>query len=119
MARKGVVFACILLLHEKGENMTISETRNGESITLSVEGRVDATTSAQLQNSILLSFQKVRDLVLDFEQCEYVSSAGLRALLIGQKTAQSKGGQMKLIHVGDTFMSVLKLSGFDSIITIE
>ncbi len=88
-------------------------------ITLSVEGRVDATTSAQLQSSILIAFQKVKNLTLDFAQCEYVSSAGLRALLIGQKTAQSKGGQMKLINVSESFMSVLKLSGFDSIITIE
>ncbi|MBO4497484.1 MAG: STAS domain-containing protein [Lachnospiraceae bacterium] len=99
--------------------MNITETRDGESITLSIEGRVDATTSAQLQNAILVAFQKVRNLVLDFGQCEYVSSAGLRALLIGQKTAQSKGGQMKLINVGESFMAVLKLSGFDSIITIE
>ena len=99
--------------------MNITETRDGEYITLSIEGRVDATTSAQLQNAILVAFQKVRNLVLDFGQCEYVSSAGLRALLIGQKTAQSKGGQMKLINVGVSFMAVLKLSGFDSIITIE
>ncbi|MCR5520631.1 MAG: STAS domain-containing protein [Lachnospiraceae bacterium] len=99
--------------------MTLSETRDGEMITLSVEGRVDATTSAQLQSSILIAFQKVKNLTLDFAQCEYVSSAGLRALLIGQKTAQSKGGQMKLINVSESFMSVLKLSGFDSIITIE
>ena len=99
--------------------MIISEARTGEVITLSIEGRVDATTAAQLQSSILLAFQKVKNVTLDFGQCEYVSSAGLRALLIGQKTAQSKGGQMKLINVGESFMAVLKLSGFDSIITIE
>ncbi len=99
--------------------MNITETRNGETIILGVDGRIDATTSAQLQNSILIAFQKVQNLTLDFEKCEYVSSAGLRALLIGQKTAQSKGGQMKLINVSESFMAVLKVSGFDSIITIE
>ncbi|MCR5431649.1 MAG: STAS domain-containing protein [Lachnospiraceae bacterium] len=99
--------------------MTLSETRNGELITISVEGRVDASTSGGLQSSILLAFQKVKNLTIDFEKCEYVSSAGLRALLIGQKTAQSKGGEMKLINVSEAILSVLKLSGFDSIITIE
>ena len=99
--------------------MTITETRDGETIILAVEGRIDVTSSTQLQNGILVAFQKVRNLTLDFAKCEYVSSAGLRALLIGQKTAQSKGGQMKLINVSESFMAVLKLSGFDSIVTIE
>lgn len=99
--------------------MTINESREGESITLCIEGRVDASTSPELQNKILLSFQKVKNLILDFEKCEYVSSAGLRALLIGQKTAQSKGGSMKLVKVPDVLMSVLQVSGFISILNIE
>jgi len=99
--------------------MTLSESREGECITLAIEGRVDATSSSQLQSGILISFQKVRNLILNFEKCEYVSSAGLRALLIGQKTAQSKGGKMKLINVSDSLKSILKVSGFDNFITVE
>lgn len=99
--------------------MTITENLNGDIITLYIEGRVDASTSPELQNKILISFQKVKNLVLDFEKCEYLSSAGLRALLIGQKTAQSKGGSMKLVKVPAVLMSVLELSGFSNILKIE
>lgn len=99
--------------------MTISEARDGEFMTLFIDGRVDTTTSPELQNRILLVFQKVGNLVLDFSKCEYVSSAGLRALLIGQKTAKSKGGSMKLVNVPEALMQILKVTGFDKILTIE
>ena len=64
-------------------------------------------------------FQKGNKLVLDFSQVAYVSSAGLRALLIGQKTANSKGGSMTLIHVPDAVNQVFQMSGFSGILTIE
>lgn len=99
--------------------MEITEVRENEVITICVEGRVDTNTSPQLQDAILKGFQKVNQIVLDFEQCSYVSSAGLRALLIGQKTANSKKGTMKLIHVPDILMSVLEMSGFINILVIE
>ena len=99
--------------------MTITETRENDVIVISIEGRVDTNTSPQLQDAILKSFQKVNQVVLDFQNCTYVSSAGLRALLIGQKTANSKRGTMKLIHVPAILMSVLEVSGFINILTIE
>jgi len=99
--------------------MQITEVRDNDVITISIEGRVDTNTSPQLQDAILKSFQKVNQLVLDFKDCAYVSSAGLRALLIGQKTANSKKGTMKLINVPDILMQVLKVSGFINILTIE
>lgn len=99
--------------------MQITETRENEVITIGIEGRVDTNTSPQMQDAILVAFQKVNQVVLDFSQCTYVSSAGLRALLIGQKTASSKKGTMKLVNVPEILMNVLKMSGFANILTIE
>ena len=99
--------------------MNISETRSGDVIQIQIDGRVDTTTSPQLQNAILQAFQKGNKLVLDFSGVEYVSSAGLRALLIGQKTANSKGGSMTLLHVADAVLQVFKMSGFSGILHIE
>ena len=99
--------------------MKLTEKRNNEEIIIEVEGRVDTNTSPQLQGMILKAFQKMNHLILDFQECEYVSSAGLRALLIGQKTANSKKGSMKLIHVPDVLMDVLEVTGFIKILTVE
>lgn len=86
---------------------------------LMVDGRVDTNTSPQLQQAILNAFQKQKDVVVDFLNVPYISSAGLRALLIGQKTAASKGGSMKLTNVSDVVMNVLEMSGFSKILVIE
>lgn len=99
--------------------MNMIETDCGTYIRLMVEGRIDVTTSPKLQTQILSCFQKKNELVIDFLNVEYISSAGLRALLIGQKTAISKRGSMKLVNVNDTVMHVLKMSGFQNILNIE
>lgn len=99
--------------------MTITTKKEGNSAVLTVNGRVDTNTSPQLQSEILRAFQAATNVVLDFEGVPYISSAGLRALLIGQKTAKSKRGTMELIHVSDMVMAVLDSVGFSSILTVK
>jgi len=98
--------------------MTITKNVNGSEVTLVVEGRVDTNTSPELQKAILEAFQGAKLLKLDLEQVDYVSSAGLRAFLLGQKTASSKGAAMELHHVASTVKSVLDSVGFSKILTI-
>jgi len=99
--------------------MNIIVTDCGTYMRLMVEGRVDTNTSPQLQSAILSAFQKKKDVVVDFLNVPAISSAGLRALLIGQKTAESKKGSMKLTNVSDLVMKVLEISGFTQILKIE
>lgn len=86
---------------------------------LTVEGRVDTVTSPQLQQTILNAFQVKNDVVVDFLNVPIISSAGLRALLIGQKTAESKGGSMKIVNVNETVFEVFQMTGFHKILTVE
>ncbi|MCI8573052.1 MAG: STAS domain-containing protein [Oscillibacter sp.] len=99
--------------------MTVTKQQAGEAVTLLVEGRVDTNTSPQLQKEILAAFQTAKALTLDLEKVVYVSSAGLRALLIGQKTAASKRGSMVLLHVAPPVKAVLDSVGFSKILTIQ
>lgn len=98
--------------------MNIVVTDCGDYTRLIVDGRVDANTSPQLQQAILNAFVKDRNVVLDFLNVPYISSAGLRALLIGHKTAASKGGSMKLTNLCAAVSEVIHMSGFDSILNI-
>ena len=59
-----------------------------------------------------------QELVLDFADLEYISSAGLRVLLKLQKVMNKKGS-MKLIHVGEVVKEVFEITGFTDILTIE
>lgn len=86
---------------------------------LMVDGRVDTVTSPQLQQAVLNAFQMKNDVVVDFLNVPLISSAGLRALLIGQKTAEAKEGSMKLVNVNETVFEVLEMTGFHKILTVE
>lgn len=92
--------------------MNIAKTVTGEEIILAVEGRVDTVNSKELEDAIIDAFRSTRNLVLDFEKVTYIASAGLRALLLGHKTAVSKSGVMELVHVGEGVMDVLRITGF-------
>ncbi|MCR4798664.1 MAG: STAS domain-containing protein [Lachnospiraceae bacterium] len=98
--------------------MLITETKGDNSIQLSVDGNVDTNTAPQLQTQILQAFQKSSHVILEMSKCPYMSSAGLRALLIGQKTATSKGGSLKICNVQPVVSEVFKMSGFATILTI-
>jgi anti-anti-sigma factor len=99
--------------------MTVTEEFKEDKLVLSIEGRIETNTAPEFQNAVLGAFQKCSNVILDFEEVAYISSAGLRGLLLGQKTAQSKGGSMVLTNVNDAVMEVLKMTGFRSILTIQ
>ena len=98
--------------------MTIVAQREDGKTVLKVDGRIDTNTSPQLQSAILKEFQTHRNVVIDFENVPYISSAGLRALLIGQKTAASKGGEFALKNVSGVVQSVLESVGFSKVLKI-
>ncbi len=99
--------------------MTITEVKGESRLQLIVEGQVDTITAPELQQRILTSFQKTKEVVVDLGKVGYMSSSGLRALLLGQKTAQSKGGKMVLINVQQSVLQIFQMSGFTKILNIE
>lgn len=98
--------------------MTVTEIKTEEGIQLDASGHVDAVTAPELQQKILTALQQTPNVVLNIADVPYMSSAGLRALLLGQKTAQSKGGSFRVANVQDTVMQVLKMSGFDKVLSL-
>lgn len=98
--------------------MTINQNREGNQLTLFLEGRLDTTTAPELEAVVDTALTDVETLVLDLEQLEYVSSAGLRVFLKTQKLMNTRG-TMKIIHVNATIMEVFDITGFVDILTIE
>lgn len=99
--------------------MTIHTRRNEEQVTLELDGRVDTNASPQFQEMLLTAFQSGKNVVIDFEKTPYISSAGLRVLMIGQKTALSKGVKLTLIRLSGPALAVLQSVGFNKIMNIE
>jgi anti-anti-sigma factor len=99
--------------------MTITKNRTINKLVLTLEGRLDTTTAPQLQEELIPEFNDTKRIELDFGKLAYVSSAGLRVLLLGEKTAKSKGGSMILLNVSDEIRTVLEITGFSGILTIK
>jgi anti-anti-sigma factor len=99
--------------------MEVASQMTGDEIIIQISGRIDTTTSPKLQDEMMKSFQKGNQLVLDFKEVEYISSAGLRVLLMGQKTVDAKDGYMKIRHVNETVKNVFDMTGFTEMLTLE
>ncbi len=98
--------------------MEIIKTKDGEKLTVALSGRLDTTTSPDLQASLAEDIDAVKELVFDMKGLEYISSAGLRVLLSSQKT-MNKQGSMKLTGVCEAVKEVFDVTGFSDILTIE
>ena len=98
--------------------MQINQNRSAETMTLTIEGRIDTTTAPSLESAINGMDSDVKDLVLDMKGVEYISSAGLRVLLAAQKK-MSKIGTLKLTGICDAVMEVFEMTGFADILVIE
>ncbi len=98
--------------------MTITKQQTDDALVIALAGRLDTTTSPELEKELKESLPGVSQLTLDLEELEYISSAGLRVLLAAQKTMSAQGA-MKLIHVNEIIMEIFEITGFSDILTIE
>lgn len=95
---------------------TREEKIDAETSIVWLTGKLNATTLTSVQDLLFqLIDGGVRKLVLDLENLEYVSSAGLRVLLLTAKKLQGVGGKLLLCAVKGNVRSVLDISGFSSV----
>ena len=99
--------------------MNIRKAMENEQIVLNLNGRLDTTTAPDFQQSLLAEIKTGKNIILDFSELAYVSSAGLRSLLTGQKAVAAGGQTMVLRHVSEEIMEVFDMTGFSDILTIE
>ena len=99
--------------------MAIKQTQEGNALKLLLEGRLDALTAPELQKKLIPLFDAHSEIVLDFAELAYISSAGLRVLLLGQKAATSKRAAFTLVNVSPQVMEVFKMTGFSGILNTK
>ncbi len=100
--------------------MEISETKQGQVVILSLKGRLDASTSKVLEEKLLdlINSHNEHRLVMDFQQLDYISSAGLRVLLMAAKILKPENGKLVLSSLQEHLKEVFEITGFQSIFPI-
>lgn len=98
--------------------MTINQKQENSRLTISIDGRLDTTTSPELSKVLDASIEGVTELIFDLTRLEYISSSGLRVLLSAQKAMNSRG-TMVVKNVSEMVMEVFDITGFTDILTFE
>lgn len=96
--------------------MNIEKKSSGASLTVTVSGRLDTLTAPALEQELKTFLDGVTQLVLDFKDLEYISSAGLRVLLGAHKAMK---GNLIVKNANQALMEVFDITGFADILTIE
>lgn len=98
--------------------MTVEKITNGNSLTLRVEGRVDTTNAKEFEEIITNSLDGVKKLIMDFESLEYISSAGLRVMLMAIKKMK-KQGSMAVTNANEMVKEIFEVTGFSDLVEVE
>ena len=96
--------------------MDIKTRKEANVSVLTISGRLDAVTTPEYENKV----KKLIDdgdtsIVIDFDGLSYISSAGLRGLLVTAKQLKAKNGQVCFANVKGAAKEVFNISGFNSI----
>ena len=99
--------------------MKITKRKENDVVVVSVQGRLDASSSPEFEKELEQFIdQGEKDFVVDFEELDYISSAGLRSILVLAKKLRVKDGQIFLATLQDTVEAVFDLAGFSKMIPI-
>ncbi len=99
--------------------MQIGETRAGAVVTVAPAGRIDTTTAPVLEQHLTaLLAAGERRIVVDFSGVDYISSAGLRVMLLLARGLGGGKGSLALCGLGEAVRHVFQLAGFLPLFTV-
>ncbi len=99
--------------------MEIGERREGETIILSPKGRINNDTSPEFQPSLLAAVGNTpTKVVVDFSAVEYISSAGLRSLMMASKQSKAAGGRLAVAALTPMVKEIFTISRFTMVVQV-
>jgi anti-anti-sigma factor len=100
--------------------LNISNTNKNGILILNVEGRLDANTSGEFEKKVFEFINSgSKMMILDFSNLVYISSAGLRVIILTVKKINSLNGKLILCSLKPQIMEVLEIAGFTGILVIS
>ena len=98
--------------------MEIIKKRSEKELSIKLVGELNSSTALELEEVIKNELRDVNSLIFDFSDLDYLSSAGLRVLLVSQKI-MNKQGTMLIKNVNEQIMEIFNITGFLNILTIQ
>ena len=99
---------------------SVSFEDHGEVLVVRLGGRLDAATAPVIEKQVVTQIEEGRtQILLDFADVHYLSSAGMRLLLSAAKKLKAANGTFVLCSLSDMILDVIRMAGFDSILNIQ
>ena len=98
--------------------LEVKKEINDKVMDLYIVGSVETTTAPILEKEVKESINDVDEVVLHLDELEYISSAGLRVLLMAKKGLGSRG-DVVVKDANDSIMEIFEVTGFISVFRIE
>ncbi|UBF24578.1 STAS domain-containing protein [Kovacikia minuta CCNUW1] len=99
--------------------MKISTRKAYDVLVVDMEGRLDSSTSGYAYEELVrIANGDDKQVLINLEKLEFITSAGLRSLLVAAKLLQNAGGQFKLCSANAPVKQVLETSGFNSLLRL-
>ena len=95
--------------------MTITRKPNGKTLEIALAGKLDTNTAPELAAELEKGLDGAENLVWDFSELDYISSAGFRVLLVAQNMLDDPDN-MKVIHANDMVQTAFILTGQGNIL---
>ena len=93
--------------------------KNANSLTVSVEGSIDTVTAPELDSQLQANWEGITELIMDLAAVDYISSAGLRVILMATQQMEDCDGSMTVRNVNDDIKEIFEMTGFDSLLNLE
>jgi anti-anti-sigma factor len=94
------------------------ETIEGTTV-LTPVGRVDSNSAREVEDALLPLFDAGQPVLVDFAELNYISSAGLRVLLLAARRSKATGLPLSLAGMSKPVDEVFKISGFAKLFQIH
>lgn len=98
--------------------MNIQVEEHGDIVVVKLIGRLDSFTSPKVDSQLRAISVQHKKIVLNFNDLDYISSAGIRVVLSLSKQLEANEGKLVICCVSEDILEIIKLTGFDQVLKI-
>jgi anti-sigma B factor antagonist len=99
--------------------MEVKFNKQDSTLTVAISGNIDTVTAPELDTKLQENLSGIKDLILDFAAVDYISSAGLRVILMANQQLEDADGTMTIKNANDDVRDVFEMTGFDSLLNLN
>jgi anti-anti-sigma factor len=100
--------------------LELNERRSGNAVVLAPAGRIDMATADQFRDRLIplvtAAGETRGSVVVDFSEVDYISSAGLRVLMLAAKQARTSGASVAVASLQPLVHEIFQISRFDKVL---